>query len=242
MSSSILAWPRLLPTGGGACSLPPFAGVQTRPRHRQVGEVEVLGGVVLGPPDLPRWQHRLVHRFVREGRRVVSHWAVGRPGGGGGAVKRGGEQRELQPISVGQQVKMWADLEISLSGSISSCVTVLPLFLPLLLLAWPGEGEVSSLSRSREVSSLPRSEVSEMRESALMDRLLLSPLRGSMSPDISDSLSAMYLIYRFFLGPPEFSKYKIPCKLAQNLSKCQTYKRILYQENLGGSRKNPPCS
>ena len=47
--------------------------------------------------------------------------------------------------------------------TISSWVMVLP----LLLLAWPGESEVSSLLWSEEAFSLPKSEVSEIRESAL---------------------------------------------------------------------------
>ena len=47
----------------------------------------------------------------------------------------------------------------------------------LLLLAWPGESEVSSPVWSEEAFSLPKSQVSEFRESALLDWLLLSPLR-----------------------------------------------------------------
>lgn len=78
----------LLPTSGGAWLPPPLAAVLAGPHHSQVGEVEILWGIVLGPPDLPRWQHSLVHRVVREGRREVSHRAVGGPGGGGGGTRR----------------------------------------------------------------------------------------------------------------------------------------------------------
>ena len=38
----------------------------------------------------------------------------------------------------------------------------------------------------------------------------------------------------FNWSPPKFAKYKIPCKLARNFSKCQRLGRDLYLENLGG--------